>query len=240
MNAGVPPARIRQLTPGSPEREIHSSIPTAETEQPGMGKAVGALVGGVVGLTAALGVSAVLHGGTGALGRTTWIIAALCGILGALIGAVAGGALEERLSTGLPKDEIYFYEEALRKGRSVVFAFASGGRQEETARRVLDRAGANSLDAGDESWRVGLSPAGVHNRRRDGARAELAPRLPRCAIVWLGSCSSVSASSCLQRCCRQDNGPENEKQNEQKKRSWIHSKGRRSRSLSRTASSRWR
>jgi hypothetical protein len=164
VNAGVPPAKVRKLTPGSPEREIHSAIPTADTEQPGMGKAVGAVVGGVVGLMAALGVSAVLYGGMGALGRTTWIIAALCGILGAAIGAFAGGALEERLSTGLPKDEIYFYEEALRRGRSVVFAFASGGRQEETARRVLDRAGANSLDAGDESWRVGLSPAKVHDR----------------------------------------------------------------------------
>ena len=163
-NAGLPPGRVRQLTPGSSEREIHSAIPTAETEQPGIGKALGAVVGGVVLLTAALGVAAVLRGGMGALGQTTWIVAALCGILGALIGGFAGGALEERLSTGLPKDEIYFYEEALRRGRSVVFAFASGGRQEEIARRSLERAGANSLDAGDESWRVGLSPSSVHNR----------------------------------------------------------------------------
>jgi len=163
VSAGVPPARIRQLTPGSPEREIHSTIPTAETEQPGMGKAVGAVVGFAIGLTAFLSVAAVLYGGTGAFGRTTWIVAALFGVLGAVIGAFAGGALEERLSTGLPKDEIYFYEEALRKGRSVVFAFASGGRQ-EIARRVLDHAGANSLDAGDESWRVGLSPAKVHDQ----------------------------------------------------------------------------
>ena len=164
VNAGLPPGRIRQLTPGSPEREIHSAIPTSETEQPGIGRAVGAVVGGVVGLTLALGLLAVVQGGMGALGLTAWIIAALCAIVGAGIGFIAGGVLDERLSTGLPKDEIYFYEEALRKGGSVVFAFASGSRQEETARRVLDRAGANSLDAGDESWRVGLSPASVHNR----------------------------------------------------------------------------
>lgn len=162
-NAGLPPGRIRRLTPASSEREIHSTIPTAETEQPGMGKAVGAVVGGVVGLTAALLVAAVLNG-MGALGQATWIIAALCGTLGAVIGGFAGGVLEERLSTGLPKDEIYFYEEALRRGRSVVFVFPSGSKQEETARGVLERAGANSLDAGDESWRVGLSPASVHNR----------------------------------------------------------------------------
>lgn len=168
-NAGLPPGRIRRLTPGSSEREIHSTIPTAETEQPGMGKAVGALVGGVVGLTVALLVAAVLNG-MGALGQTTWIIATLCAALGAVTGGFAGGVLEEKLSTGLPKDEIYFYEEALRRGRSVVFVFPSGSRQEETARGVLERAGANSLDAGDESWRVGLSPANVHNQtgRRAG------------------------------------------------------------------------
>jgi hypothetical protein len=162
--AGLPPGNVRKLTPGSTERDVHSAVPTSETEQPGMGRAVGAVVGGVVGLTAALGVSAALQGGMGALSPTTWIVAVLCGILGAVIGGFAGGALEERLSTGLPKDEIYFYEAALRRGRSVVFAFASGGKQEEIAERVFERAGANSLDAGDEKWSVGLSPARVHNR----------------------------------------------------------------------------
>ena len=162
--AGLPPGNVRRLTPDSPDREIHSAIPTEETEQPGVGNAVGGVVGGVVGFTAALGVSAVLRGGTLAFGQTDWIIATLCGILGVVVGILAGRALEARLSTGLPKDEIYFYEEALRRGRSVVFALVSGSKQEETAHLVLERARANSLDAGDESWRVGLSPANVHNR----------------------------------------------------------------------------
>jgi hypothetical protein len=170
VNAGLPPGNIRQLTPGSPEREIHSAIPTAETEQSGMGKAVGGVVGFVVGLTAAFGVPAVLQGAIGPWQQTSLIIAAVCGAVGAVIGVLAGGALEARLSTGLPKDEIYFYEEALRRGRSVVFVFASNNRQEEIARRILHRAGADSLDAADESWRVGLSPAGVH-RRSPGRRA---------------------------------------------------------------------
>ncbi len=162
VNAGLPPGSIRKLTPGSSEREIHSGIPTAETEQAGMGKAVGGVVGFVVGVTAALGAPAVLQGAIGPWQQTSLIIAALCGVAGVVIGVLAGGALEARLSTGLPKDEIYFYEEALRRGRSVVFVFASNSRQEEIARRLLDRAGADSLDAGDESWRVGLSPAQVH------------------------------------------------------------------------------
>ncbi len=169
VKAGVSPAKIRQLTPGSSERDVHSGIPTAETEQAGMGKAIGAVVGGVVGLMAALGVSTVSSAGAGALGATAWILAALCALVGAVAGGFAGGALEDRLSTGLPKDEIYFYEEALRRGRSVVFAFVRNGKREEEARLILDRAGANSVDAGDESWRVGISPAGVHNQRQTHA-----------------------------------------------------------------------
>ncbi len=168
--AGLPPGNIRQLTPGSSEREVHSAIPTAETEQSGMGKAVGGVVGFVVGVTAAFGVPAVLQGAIGPVEQTSLIIAGLCGALGAVIGLLAGGALEARLSTGLPKDEIYFYEEALRRDRSVVFFFASNNRQEEIARRLLDRAGADSLDAGDEDWRVGLAPAQVH-RGAPGRRA---------------------------------------------------------------------
>jgi len=166
-NAGLAPGNIRQLNPGSSEREIHSAIPTAETEQAGTGKAIGSVVGFVVGVTAAFGVPAVLGSAMGALQQTSLIIASACGVVGAVIGFLAGGALEARLSTGLPKDEIYFYEEALRRGRSVVFAFASNNRQEKIARRLLDRAGADSLDAGDESWRVGLSPAQVHRQPPD-------------------------------------------------------------------------
>ncbi len=170
VNAGVPPARIRQLTPGSSERQIHTGIPTSETEQSGMGSVVGGVVGGVVGVTAVLAIEAILRGSMGALTTANFLIAALGAVAGAAIGAFAGGALEDRLSPGLPKDEIYFYEEALRRGRSVVFVFASNSRQEEIARRTLGRAGADSLDAGDESWRVGLqAPNGVH--RASGHRA---------------------------------------------------------------------
>ena len=170
VNAGLPAGRIRQLDPGTPEREIHSTIPTAETEQSGMGKAIGGLVGFVVLATAALGVLGALRGGMGQLTPAVLFGAAAIGVVGALAGAYAGGALEDRMSVGLPKDEIYFYEEALRRGRSVVFFLAANDRQAETARRALAQSGADSLDAADESWKVGLSPAGVH-QRTPGRRA---------------------------------------------------------------------
>lgn len=171
MNAGISPGRIRRLTPDSSERQVHTGIPTSETEQPGIGRAVGGVVGGVFGATAVLTFMAIAGTGVGALGGTSYFATGLGAIVGALIGAFAGGALEDRLSRGLPKDEIYFYEEALRRGRSVVFVFAGNARQEEMARRALGSAGADSLDAGDESWKVGIrEPDGIH-RGASGRRA---------------------------------------------------------------------
>ncbi|HKA36482.1 MAG TPA: hypothetical protein VKH43_06645 [Thermoanaerobaculia bacterium] len=164
VTAGVSPARIRRLTPESSENEIHAAIPTTETEQPGMGRAVGGLVGGVVGAMIVLTFVALAGKGVGALSGASYLLTAVGAGLFAVAGAFAGGALEDRLFRGLPKDEIYFYEEALRRGRSVVFVFASN-RQERMVRETLGRAGAASLDAGDESWKVGIkTPQNVHGR----------------------------------------------------------------------------
>jgi hypothetical protein len=167
---GLPRTRIRQLTPHTPERQIHSVVPIAETEQPGMGKAIGGIVGFVVGAMVALVVFGALRGGLGQFSSAVLLAAAALGACGAVAGALAGGALEARMSTGLPKDEIYLYEDALRAGRSVVFAIAADDAQEEAARRAFKESGAESLDAGEESWRVGLSPASAHSHEQ-GKRA---------------------------------------------------------------------
>src|SRR5262249_20036335 len=39
---------------------------------------------------------------------------------GATVVSAAGGSLENSISEGLPEDELFVYEEALRKGRTVV------------------------------------------------------------------------------------------------------------------------
>lgn len=169
IRSGLPPTRIRQLTPRSSDSEIHSAVPTSETEQGGMGRTIGALVGAVAGATAALGLSVLSQAGPLTAGN--YLFALLGAVVVGFAGAFAGAALEERLSPGLPKDEIYYYEEALRRGRSVVFVLASSRPQEEVARRVLGRAGADSLDAADENWRVGLSAPNGHDRRANGRRA---------------------------------------------------------------------
>jgi hypothetical protein len=78
---------------------------------------------------------------------------------GAAAGAVAGGALEDALANGLPKDEIYVYKDALSRGRTVLIALVEDDSQATAARTALEQAGAESLDAARAQWWVGLRDA---------------------------------------------------------------------------------
>lgn len=175
--SGIQTERISVLTPGSSEAQVHSKVPTTETEQPGMGKAVGGVVGGVAGATAGLHLgataAALLIPGIGPVAATGLLAAALFGMGGAVGGAAAGGALEDRLFRGLPKDELYLYEDALRKGHSVVFALVEED-QAERARQTLAAEGAESLDAARDSWWVGIRDAERADYEREGASFEAA------------------------------------------------------------------
>ena len=46
----IPQTNITVLSPHTPEVEIEAQVPTTETEQPGMGKAIGGVMGGSTGL----------------------------------------------------------------------------------------------------------------------------------------------------------------------------------------------
>jgi hypothetical protein len=67
--------------------------------------------------------------------------------------------MESAIAQGIPRDEIYVYEDALRRGRSVVVAFADNEEIAENARAELARAGAESVDAAREEWWIGLRDA---------------------------------------------------------------------------------
>lgn len=177
----IPADRVNLLMPGSGDP---NAVETSETEQPGMGKAVGGVVGGVAGATAGMGLGAaaatLLVPGIGPVAAVGLAAAALFGVGGAIGGAAAGGALEEAMSHGLPKDELYLYEDALRKGHSVVFVLADGDGETEFARAVLARDGAESLDAAKEEWWVGIRPAESAEYEKDGGHfSEDEPRYRR-------------------------------------------------------------
>jgi hypothetical protein len=161
-SAGIANDHLNLLTPGTTDQELEASVPTTETEQPGMGSALGGTVGGAMGaaggLTIGAAAASLLVPGVGPVLAAGILGAALLGVGGAAAGAAAGGAMEDSVE-GLPHDELYVYEDALRQGRSVLLVVADDEAQAETVRGVLKQAGAESIDAARENWWVGLRDA---------------------------------------------------------------------------------
>ena len=158
--AGIPADRITLLTPGSVDhldKEV-SSVPTDATEQPGMGKAIGALLGGGVGITGGSLLIALIPG-VGPITALGLLGAAIAGAAGATVGATVGDKLEKSTIEGLPEDEIFVYEDALRKGHSVVIALADDEDSAKRLREIMKREGAESVDAAREQWWIGLRSA---------------------------------------------------------------------------------
>jgi hypothetical protein len=160
---GIDDKHISVLSPRTPESEIEANIPTSETEQPGMGSALGGTVGGALGVAGGLHAGMVaataLVPGVGPVLALGLIGAALFGAGGAFAGALAGDSIEDSLVAGVPRDEVYLYEDALRRGRSVVIAVTGEEEIANRAREELKRAGAESIDAAREQWWIGLRDA---------------------------------------------------------------------------------
>ncbi len=160
---GIASDRIALLTPGSRDEEVETKLPLSDTEQPGMGKAMGGAVGGAMGVAggATLGtaVASLLVPGVGPVLAAGIVGAALLGAGGAATGAAAGAAVEEHLAKGLPHDEVYLYEDALRNGRSVIVVFPEDEESAETVEKVFKANGAESVDAAREDWWLGLRDA---------------------------------------------------------------------------------
>jgi hypothetical protein len=167
--AGISADKITLLTPGTVDhvnQEIRS-VPTDAAEQPGMGKAVGALAGGGVGLTGGALLMALVPG-LGPVTAVGLLGAAILGVAGATIGAAAGEKAEESTYDGLPEDEIFVYEDALRKGRSVVIGLPDNAHSASLLRDLLNKAGAESVDAAREQWWIGLRSAEENRYPKSG------------------------------------------------------------------------
>ncbi len=160
---GIDRDHINLLTPGTTDAELEAAVPTTETEQPGMGGALGGVVGGAMGIAGGMPIGAALASllvpGVGPVLAAGIIGAALLGAGGAVAGAAAGSKMEESIE-GLPHDELFVYEDALRQGKSVIIVVTDDDAQAETARGVMAaQPGVESIDAARESWWVGLRDA---------------------------------------------------------------------------------
>ena len=161
VSIGIHKERINYLTPDASEAQLET-VPTTETEQPGVAKVLGGVVGGATGIsTGMLGaaIASMVIPGVGAVTAIGAAAVALLGIGGALAGAAAGDALEESLAQGLPKDELFVYQAALREGRTVLVALADDETLADAAREALMAAGAENVDAARQRWWIGLRDA---------------------------------------------------------------------------------
>jgi hypothetical protein len=153
---GIPEDRLGFLTPGMSDRQVERSVRTTDSEEPGMGKAMGGAVGAALGVAsgASLGAAAasLLIPGVGPVVAIGLIAGALLGTGGAVAGAAVGESLEEGLGEGLPHEDLYLFEDALRRGHSVLVAFAEDGSQADRSREALQRSGAEDLDTVRENW----------------------------------------------------------------------------------------
>jgi hypothetical protein len=159
--AGFSPDDINLLSPGSPA-DAAEAIPVSETEQPGVGKAIGGVVGAALGMAGGfelgVGVTALVPG-VGPVLAAGLAGMALLGIGGAAAGAKAGEAAERKSTPGLPADEVFFYEDAVRQGRTVIIVMANGATEGRRAQEILAEAGAEALDAARRAWWIGLRDA---------------------------------------------------------------------------------
>ncbi len=160
--AGISSDRLNFLTPGAAGESLEQ-LPTTETEQPGIGEAMGGVVGGAIGAAGGMGLgtaaASIFVPGVGPVIAVGLLGAALFGTGGAVGGVAVGKAIEEGMANGMPVDETYVYEDALRQGRSLVVVTPTDEQQSELARRIMQQAGAESIDSAHESWWVGLRDA---------------------------------------------------------------------------------
>jgi hypothetical protein len=173
--AGFYPDHINLLSPGASEQAIHA-VPTSDTEQSGtVGGALGGVVGGALGMAGGfeLGIAATaLIPGVGPGVAVGLAGAAHLGAGGAIGGAALGSKADTQSTEGLPADEIFFYEDALRQGRSVLIVMANGATEARRARELMAESGAESLDAAREAWWIGLRDAESEHYRALGHNFE--------------------------------------------------------------------
>jgi hypothetical protein len=155
---GLSSDQITLLTPENAGQDV-SSVPNVSAEQPGMGKAVGAVLGAAAGLSGGPLILAAIIPGVGAITAIGLLGGAVLAAAGAKLGAVTGGKLETAMTEGLPEDELFVYEDALRKGRSVVVALARDEAEAPRLRELLNTEGAEAVDVARDQWWIGLRGA---------------------------------------------------------------------------------
>lgn len=149
---GCAPEYLTVLSPGAQPRD---AVPSDEGESQGTGAAIGAVAGGATGAAIGMPLGAAMSLAVPGVGPVIAL-----GIIGAALfgagGAAIGSALETKLSHGVPRDDLFIYEDALRRGRSVVVVLTEDEELGERARETFTAAGGIDVDAARDEWWAGL------------------------------------------------------------------------------------
>ena len=143
----LPDERVSVVAPGP-----------SETEDAGIGAPLGGAVGGALGAAAGstLGTAAasLLLPGVGPVVATGMVAALLLGAGGAVAGAAAGEKVEQAMEPDPAHNphDLFFYHEALRRGRAIVLALAETPEEAASIRGTLANEGAAGLDIIREAW----------------------------------------------------------------------------------------
>jgi hypothetical protein len=152
---GIPQSSIIFL---SGENTDVEQIPTTDTERDGMGKTMGAFLGGAAGAGTGLGIgsaaTSLLVPGIGPVIAAGLGAAALLGLGGATAGAALGDSSETALDRGSPNDDVFLYHDLLKNGRTLVIVEADDEEHLTTARRVLDEFGSENIDQARSSLKA--------------------------------------------------------------------------------------
>ena len=149
---GVAPDHLTVLSPGAHPRD---AVVTDDGEPQGTGAAIGAVVGGATGAAIGMPLGAAMSLMVPGIGPVIAL-----GLLGAALfsaaGAATGSALETALSQGVPRDDLFIYEDALRRGRSVVIVLTDDESLAARAEEELSAAGGVDAAAARDDWWAGL------------------------------------------------------------------------------------
>jgi stress response protein YsnF/uncharacterized membrane protein len=141
------------LVANNSDNRYGNTVDTTGTDHPvaneaGKGAEGGAIVGGVAGLLAGLGLVAIP--GIGPVLAAGWIATTLAG---AGVGAIAGGLIGSLVSLGIPDEHAHVYAEGVRRGGSLVVVRTDDARAEAAADILRDN-GAIDVDKRHEDYQT--------------------------------------------------------------------------------------
>ncbi len=124
------------------DAQVRLAAMLALAEMPAYAQA-GAAIGAFAGLSAATLVPG--------LGPIVGMGMLASGLIGTALGAAAGKVVD-RHTHGVPNEDLYFFDEALRHGQTVVIVDPRDPVQETKARNLLERAGGRSTHSLRQEW----------------------------------------------------------------------------------------